>query len=176
MSNQLFSDESKERGYRMAAVVVRSAVVAQVRQDCTTWAAPRSRRFHARKESDHRRKEALSKLGLMGDDVSIVIVERAAKIREAELRESVLLGLASWAAENGISRWTIELDESTQKADNRVLSNFSRSAGSPEFEYLHLAGPDDAILWAADLAAWAWTKGGRYRDKIDHLVARHIVL
>lgn len=172
----MFSDESKERGYRMAAVVVRSAVVARVRQDCRTWAAPQSRRFHARKESDHRRKEALSKLSLMGDELSVVIVERVARVREAELRESVLLGLAKWASENGVSRWIIELDEPAQKADNRALSNFSKSTGAPEFEYLHLAGTDDPILWAADLATWAWTKGGRYRDKIEPLVLGHIVL
>lgn len=176
MSDQMFSDESKERGYRMAAVIVRSAVVAQVRRDCKTWAAPGSRRFHARKESDGRRKDVLNKLSVMGDDLSIVIVERFAGIREAELRESVLVGLAKWASENGVARWIIELDESTQKADNRVLSNFSRSTGSPGFEYVHLAGADDPILWAADLAAWAWTKGGHYRGKIEPLVTRRIVL
>ena len=176
MSNQMFSDESKERGYRMAAVVVRSEVVAQVRQDCKTWAAPGSRRFHARKEHDQRCKDALRKLSLMGDDVSIVVVERFASVREAQLRESVLLGLASWAAESDVSRWIIELDEPARKADNRALSDFSKSTGSPEFEYLHLAGAADPVLWAADLAAWAWTKGGRYRDVIKPLVARHIVL
>jgi len=176
VSSQMFSDESKERGYRMAAVVVRSAVVAQVRRDCGSWAAPGSRRFHARKESDARRKEALSKLSLMGDDLSIVIVERRARMREAELRELVLVGLAQWAAENGVSRWIIELDESARKADNRALSNFSKSTVSSDFEYLHMAGPDEPILWVADLAAWAWTKGGHYRSKIEPLVTRRVVL
>ncbi len=112
----------------------------------------------------------------MGGDLSVVIVERVAGVREAELRESVLTGLAQWAAENGVSRWIIELDESVQKADNRALSRFSRSTGLPDFEYAHLAGTDDPVLWAADLAAWAWTRGGRYRDKVEPLVARHIML
>ncbi|MCB2411528.1 hypothetical protein LGT39_01525 [Demequina sp. TTPB684] len=112
----------------------------------------------------------------MGEDLRIVIVERRARVREAELRESVLVALAQWASENGVSRWIIELDESAQKADNRALSNFSRSTNSPDFEYLHLAGPDEPILWVADLAAWAWTKGGHYRDKVGPLVTRRIVL
>jgi hypothetical protein len=172
----MFSDESKEHGYRMAAVVVRSAVVAQVRRDCKTWAAPGSRRFHARKESHHRRKDALTKLSLMSDDLSIVIVERLDRIREADLRESVLLSLATWASQNGVSRWVIELDDPARKADNRILSSFRKSTGSSEFEYVHLAGTDDPILWAADLAAWAWTKGGRYRDKVEPLVRAHVVL
>ncbi len=176
MSIQMFSDESKERGYRMAAVVVRSAAVARVRQDCRTWAAPGSRRFHARKESDHRRREVLSRLAGMADDISVVIVERVATVREAELRESVLLGLAVWAAQNDVSRWIIERDESVLRADHRTLSGFSKSAASADFEYTHLAGADDPVLWAADLAAWAWTKGGAYRAKVEPLVVRRIAL
>ena len=172
----MFSDESKERGYRMAAVVVRSANVAQVRRDCKTWAARGSRRFHARKESDRLRKEALGALGLMGDVLSIVIVENNLAVEELVRRETVLCALAGWACENGVARWVIERDLSVEKFDRRVLSEFRRSTTLPEFEYLHLAGTEDPILWAADLAAWAWTKGGQYAAKVKPLISEHIRL
>lgn len=160
----------------MAAILVEPADVARVRRECSHWAAPGARRFHARKESSRRRTSALSRLAKMSDVLSLVIVEDTSAKSAVIAREAILLALAQEATRLRVSRWVIELDESTLEADRRALAGFTRRTRQAKFEYTHAVGSADPLLWPADLATWAWTRGGQSRASIESLVIGHIRL
>ena len=170
----MFSDESKARGYITAAVVVPAGSVARVRATCREWAMPGSRRFHAQKESIGRRRLALASLVTMERDVRIVLVESAQGQLQLEARGAHLGALAQWASGEGVSRWVIERDETVQPEDRRTLSSVETGRGAARFEYVHLPAAQDPLLWAADLPAWAWARGGEFRAGIEPLVVSRI--
>ncbi len=167
----MFSDESKARGYITAAVVVPAGSVARVRATCREWAMPGSRRFHAQKESTGRRRLALASLVAMERDVRIVLVESAPGRLQVEARGAHLGALARWASSEGVSRWVIERDQTVQPEDRRTLTEAQTGRPASGFEYVHLPAAQDPLLWAADLAAWAWARGGEFRATIEPLVA-----
>jgi len=160
----------------MAAILVEPADVARVRRECSHWAAPGARRFHARKESSRRRASALSRLAKMSDVLSLVIVEDTSAKPEVRAREEVLLALAQEATRLRVSRWVIEREDTSLDADRRALANFTRRTTQAIFEYTHAVGSADPLLWPADLAAWAWTRGGQSRASIESLAITHIHL
>lgn len=170
----MFSDESKARGYITGAVVVPAGSVARVRATCREWAMPGSRRFHAQKESTARRRLALASLISMERDVRIVLVESAQGQLEREARQSHLAALATWASDAGVSRWVIERDQTVEVEDRRTLSSAHSGVVTSSLEYVHLRAAHDAVLWAADLAAWGWKRGGEYRAGIEPLVVTRI--
>lgn len=170
----MFSDESKARGYITAAVIVPAGSVARVRATCREWAMPGSRRFHAQKESTVRRRAALASLVSSVGAVQVVIVESDRGQRDLSARGAHVLALADWAGRAGVSRWVIERDESVLGADRHLLTAARSADGAHAFEYVHLPAAQDPVLWAADLAAWAWARGGEYRAGIERLVAAHI--
>lgn len=176
MSIQMFSDESKARGYITAAVVVPTGSVARFRSTCREWAMPGSRRFHAQKESTGRRRMAMASLVSMCDVVQVVMVESGAPKFEAEAREQHLIALARWAAEEDVTRWVIERDRTVEHNDRRALAAARAGSAAIGLEYVHLPAVQDPILWAADLAAWSWSRGGEFRAAIRPLVVVRIRL
>lgn|GEM_PF-7085065 len=93
MSNEMFRNESKEWGHRIVAVVAGQPWSHRIAATARRGPRRDPRSLHARKESPRRRKEALSRLSVIGDSV-----------RKAEPREAVLFGLAQWAANKDVSR------------------------------------------------------------------------
>lgn len=174
MALHMFSDESKARGYITAAVVVPAGSVARVRATCREWAMPGSRRFHSQKESTGRRRAALASLVAMERDVRIVLVESAQGRLQLEARGAHLGALARWASGAGVSRWVIERDQTVQAEDRRALGSADTRSGATSFEYVHLPAALDPVLWAADLAAWSWARGGEFRAGIEPLVVSRI--
>lgn len=172
----MFSDESKARGYITAAVVVPAGSVARVRSTCREWAMPRSRRFHAQKESAGRRRVALASLVSMRDVVRVVMVESGAPRFQLEAREQHLNALAGWADKAGVSRWVIERDRTVEDKDRRLLSAARAGSAALDLEYVHVPAVQDPVLWAADLAVWSWARGGEYRAAVSRLVVAQIRL
>ncbi len=152
----MFSDESKAHGYITAAVVVPAGSVTRVRATCRDWAMPGSRRFHAQKESTPRRRAALASLVANAGTVRVVIIESDRGQHDHTARGAQLLALARWAGGAGVSRWVIERDESVLTVDRRVLASARSVPGFGALEYLHLPAAQEPLLWAADLASWAW--------------------
>jgi hypothetical protein len=68
----------------------------------------------------------------------------------------------------------IERDETVQVKDRRTLGEARAECGNEGFEYVHLPAVQDSVLWAADLAAWGWARGGEYRAGIEPLVVTRI--
>ena len=73
-----------------------------------------------------------------------------------------------------VSRWVIERDDSTAKFDSQVLSALAREWGGLPFEYTLIGGGEDPLLWPADLASWAFTKGERHASTIQHMVRENL--
>ena len=170
MTLHMFSDESKARGDITGAVVVPAGTVARVRATCREWAMPGSRRFHAQKESTARRRLALASLVSAAGTVQVVIVESDRGQHDLSARGAHVLALADWAGEAGVSRWVIERDESVLGADRQLLSAARVADAAGSFEYVHLPAAQDPVLWAADLVAWSWARGGEFRAAIDLLL------
>lgn len=172
----MFSDESKARGYITAAVVVPAGSVARVRLTCREWAMPGSRRFHAQKESSARRRNAMASLLSMKDVIQVIVVASHAPQFQAEARARHLTALAGWAAEVDVTRWVIERDATMEEADRRALRAASARMAGLNVEYGHVPAAQDPTLWAADLAAWSWSRGGEFRDAIARLVTARLDL
>ena len=172
----MFSDESKAHGYITAAVVVPAGSVTRVRAVCRDWAMPGSHRFHAQKESTTRRRAALARLIAHSGDVRLIIVESEHGQHDHTARGAHLRALARWAGAARVSRWVIERDDAVLAVDRRALAAARSIPGFGSLEYLHLPAAQEPLLWAADLAAWGWARGGEFRTGIEPLVVARIRL
>jgi hypothetical protein len=82
-------------------------------------------------------------------------------------REACLRKLVAVLAAEGGNRLVIEQDDSLLERDRSVLYDDVRRAGVADLlTYEHVPARSEPLLWLADTAAWCWTHGPAWRDRI----------
>ena len=82
-------------------------------------------------------------------------------------REACLRKLVAVLAAEGGHRLVIEQDDSLLERDRSVLYDDVRRAGVADLlTYEHVPARSEPLLWLADTAAWCWTHGPAWRDRI----------
>lgn len=67
---------------------------------------------------------------------------------------------------------TIEQDDGLVRHDNRWLIEATRATGQRDaLRYEHQRASVEPLLAIRDVAAWAWTKGGEWRRRVEPIIA-----
>jgi hypothetical protein len=164
MGCHVFVDETKARGFTLVAVRVDNRDVARLRKAMRSLLLPGQERIHFRKESDSRRRLVLSELaGHLLQPIAITATARDQRLaRESSLR----LFLDSLTGDDP-THLVVELDESVERSDARMLETATRKSGAPTNLSFELLPPrHDPGLWVADAIAWADQRGGDWSRRI----------
>lgn len=165
----VFVDETKNRGYLIAAAAVLLPDVAGVRRTVTELCKPGQRRIHFTKEKDARRRQIIT--ALAATDVRVEIYDASAchdRLARARCLEAITEDLAG----RGRVRLVLERDDSVLAHDKRVLFDHVRKTGARELEYLFLRAHEECLLSIPDAVAWCWAKGGNWRTAVRPMVDR----
>ncbi|MGQ0631222.1 MAG: hypothetical protein ACT4P1_09265 [Sporichthyaceae bacterium] len=169
MSAHAFVDESKHRGLVLVAAVVAPRDLAAVRATMRGLCMKGQSRVHFTKERTSRRGEIIS--AICGSAVVLDIYDASAIADEKLARRACLQRLAAELGRIDGQRLVLEQDDSLVAFDQGVLYSAVRQEGLVDLlSYEHLPARSEPLLWVADAAAWCWTHGGRWKDRIRPLV------
>jgi hypothetical protein len=163
-----FVDESKRRGYLVAAVVTAPSDLAAVRRALRGLLLPGQSTVHFRDEDDRRRRRVLSTISGLPITARLFVSPSSDAVIA---RQRCLTHMVSELLDCGVDRLVLEQSDGDLAADRRTLF---RSLRTPEsngrsLSYVHLRAASEPILWAADAVAWARPKGGDCRRRLAPL-------
>ena len=169
MARQMFVDENKSTGLLLVGVCYAPGDVAVGRARLRELLLPGQERLHFSHERDGRRRRILH---VATQEVSrVVVVQAETSLSPSRQRQLALSELANQAVRAGVSRMWIEQDDSVLTFDRKVMFEHSRMSGAPDsFSYGWLRPRQEPLLWAADGIAWAWARGGVWRDMVAERV------
>jgi hypothetical protein len=166
----VFVDETKERGYLVAAAVVQVADLAAARRAVRALILPRQRRIHFKGESEPRRRKIVEVIVDLG--VTAVLYDASGHCDNKRARDACLDRLVLDLQEINATRLILEHDTSTQKPDETLLRNRIRSLDPPvELRFDHLRAHQECLLSLPDAVAWCWARGGQWRTKVEGIVS-----
>ncbi|MCF6745210.1 hypothetical protein E9529_13190 [Blastococcus sp. KM273128] len=162
----VFVDESKRRGYLLAAVAVPVGDLHAVRKVLRDLVLPGQRRLHMKDESDPRRRAIAS--AIVGCGVRAIVYDAARRHRtDRDRREACLRLLVDDAAARGDHALVLEQDDTLVASDRRILYHAARYAGCAEtLRYDHRRAGAELLLALPDAVAWCWARGGDWRRRI----------
>jgi hypothetical protein len=169
VSGHVFVDETKDRGYFVAAAALLPSDLVGARQIIRGLILPRQRRIHFFKENDPRRNKILAAIAALG--VQAVIYDGSAAANEKDARRACLAELVADLAKTSARRLVIERDDSVIEFDKRLLYQHVRAAGvADDFRYDHMRAHEECLLAIPDAIAWCWARGGQWRLKVKSIV------
>lgn len=167
--SMLFVDESKTKGYTMAAALVTPDDVTVLRRNVRSLVLPGQRRIHFTKEQPERKRLILSRLISFGAQAHVFQCLTKSQIVG---RDACLSGIVAHAAQHSHTKIVIERDESIEKADRQILfREVKRHRLEGTLSYSLEVPHQEPLLWVADAIAWSYTKGGEWRKRADPLIA-----
>jgi len=169
--DHVFVDESKARGYILAATAVSQIAIRQAEKALRGLLKPGQRRLHFTRESDSRRRLIVSRMVELEVAVSVWVAKNRA---DKEARPLLLEALAAEAARALASRITIESDASLDSADRRIIAGVVRREGV-SLTYRHAAPHEEPVLWVSDAIAWCYSRGGDWTRRVGPLVEDRVI-
>lgn len=164
---RVFVDESKSRGYYLAAAATAVGDVAPIEAELRRLRAGGRSAIHFNDEGN--RRDALIREFINMDVQIRIYVMRGA--RDTVARPILLRALVDDLVESQASRLTLERDESVEQADRRIIfDQLSVRNARRELAYEHRQRREQPMLWLADAAAWCFQAGGRWPDKIQPII------
>ena len=169
MSAHIFVDETKERGYLIAAGVLLPRDLGPARTALRGLLLPGQRSIHFTKESPSRRRSVLA--GMVKLEASVTIYDASAISSQKEARIACLESLVADAATMGAHRLVLEQDDSLVKSDKELLYQQVRKTGCAEtLHYEHRRPSAESLLWIPDAVAWGWVKGGDWKRRVQPMI------
>jgi hypothetical protein len=173
MTARIFVDETKAKGYVIAAATLLTGDLAAPRKRVQALILPRQRSLHMKDESDSRRRQIVDTILDMADTsgLTTVIYDAGREGTELERRALCLETLVEDAARHATARIVLDLDESLQVWDRQRLIEYRRTAGlGDRLTYAHQARTDELLLSIPDAIAWSWARGGEWRARVKAIV------
>jgi len=165
----IFGDESKARGFVLAAAIVQPCDLGRLRSEVGALRLPRQRRLHFANESDGRRKAIIKHFGAAG--ISAVIYDGSRYQDGKAARDAVIGQLADDAAAMAAACLILELDDSVAANDRAIIRERLLKAGRHNsLRYEHRRAHEECLLAIPDAVAWCWVKGGHWRRFADAIV------
>ena len=175
MSAHVFVDESKSRGFLLAASVVPAPDLASLRRAVDALRLPGQRRIHFTSERDDRRRLILA--ALLDAGPAVVIYQAPQECPITRARDLTMARLADDAIRLGAARIVVERDDQAVHSDRRIIRERAELAGRHDsLRYVHLRAHEECLLAVPDAVAWCWAKGGDWRRRVAPLVARAVQL
>jgi hypothetical protein len=165
----VFVDETKERGYLIAAAIIQPGNLAPSRRAIRSLILPRQRRIHFKGESEARRRKIVDTLIDLG--VTAQLYDASAWAKKKQARDACLVRLVGDLKEMNAARLVLEFDNSTRAPDQALLNTHVRAVGlAGVLRYEHLRAHEECLLAAPDAIAWCWARGGHWRARIREIV------
>ncbi len=161
MPIHVFVDESKSRGFLMAAARCPSGDVAVNRKVLRGLLLPGQERLHFRHETDARRRQIISAIERLHLLVDIYRTEQETPSSRERCLAAIVRDTLGEA-----ERLVVERDESTLPRDRTTLHAACQRNGFYDLRWDLLAPKLDPLLWVPDAVAWAWVKGGHWRRSV----------
>lgn len=173
MTAHIFVDETKAKGYVIAAATLLEGDLAGPRRGVQALVLPRQRSIHMKDESDARRRQIIDTIVALTDTsgLTTVIYDAGREGTELERRAVCLATLVKDAALHAQARIVLDLDESLQVWDRQRLIEYRRAAGLRDrLTYAHQARTAELLLAIPDAIAWSWARGGEWRTRVKPVV------
>ncbi|WP_309133332.1 hypothetical protein [Cellulomonas sp.] len=161
MKMQVYVDETKAKGYVIAAAVIPMADLDHLRKAMRGLLPRGQRRIHMVSESEPLRRKILAVLGDEGAQVDLYAAGRT-RVTDIDRRRACLEQLVRDLAATCILL-TLESDETQDRRDRRDLAAITHRAGCPELRYGHQTPYVEPLLWIPDAVGWAYARGGEWR-------------
>jgi hypothetical protein len=175
MTAHVFADESKARGYLLAAAVVKPENLGQARRQVGALRLPRQRRIHFAKEQDSRRRSIISAFSVV--PAKVTLYDASKHTSEQSARRACLEQLVDDLTKIGARLLVLEQDDSLIESDRRLLYSRVRAAGCEEtLRYEHKRAGEECLLAIPDAIAWCWARGGDWRRRAEPLVVEVVTL
>lgn len=174
---EIFVDESRRRDYLLCAAVVATGDIAAARKIMRDLKPNNRDRLHMKDESRNRdrlirefvRRRPIAEAHLFIGELS------GTRLTERTVRTRCLQDLARHAAQTGATRILVE-SCSQDAQDHAALTGALAEMGALGQVRADIDRPTaHELLWAADLVAWAYGAGGRFRSLVDPLITVHTV-
>jgi len=170
VSGHVFVDETKHRGYLLAASVVPPGGLDPLRKLIRGLILPGQRRLHMKDENDQRKRSITA--AITSSDVRATIYTAERRYRtERDSRAACLQALVADIATRGDTILVLEQDDSLIPWDRRHLYDLARQSGCAEtLRYQHQRASAEILLAIPDALAWCWAKGGDWRRRVEPIV------
>ena len=164
----VFVDESKTKGYFIAAAAVAPESAARVDKDLRKLTRRGQSRIHFKAESESSRRELLARMAEMDVRVQLYIVRG---YPDKVARHMCLEALVSDLAESGASRLLLERDDSLVAADRKIIrAMLVEKDYLDNLTYQHVAPAEHSVLWVSDAVAWCHQAGGQWVTRVEPIV------
>lgn len=167
MTKWVYIDETKRSGYVVAAVSVTDPSAA--RKVIRSLILPGQHRVHMVRERPARKRQIVDAICSM--TVTATIYD-AGRHHQSELAARAACLQALLTDLKGHETYlTIEQDDGLVRYDNQWLIEATRLTGQRDtLRYEHQRAGVEPLLAIPDIAAWCWTKGGEWRQRVDPVV------
>lgn len=170
VSVHVFVDETKARGYLVAAAAFVPGDLAAARKRVNALRMPGQRRIHFVTESDPRRRAILATLRELG--ARVTLYDAREWPRPAAARDACLRCLVDDCAAMSARFLVIERDDSVVAADRRIIaSQIGRHGLKDSLQFQHQRASAEPLLAVPDAIAWCWARGGEWRRRAAEMVA-----
>lgn len=174
MTLHVFADESKKRGFILAAAIIGQGELSGLRSTVAGLRLPGQRRLHFAKERDGRRSAIIRTFARASLQVRIY---DAAGFRTDKLgRDAAIARLADDAVSMGATRLVLELDDSVLQSDRRIIGERLIKHNCRDLRYEHQRAYEEGLLAIPDAVAWCWAKGGNWRKAAEGIVTEVVTL
>jgi hypothetical protein len=167
-------DESKEGGFRLAAVAVEPGELAELRSLVQGFRMRGQRRLHFTGERDGRRKQIIK--ALLAVPIQAVIYDAPAHPTVRSARAAVIGQLAEDVAAVGAERLVLETDDSTVGSDKHIIRERLAKASCDSLRYEHQRAYEECLLSVPDAVIWCWAKGGHWRAAITPAIEQVVIV
>lgn len=174
MALHVFADESKKRGFILAAAIIDQGELNRLRSIVGDLRLPGQRRLHFAKESDGRRSLIIRAFAEASVQVTIY---DATNFRTDKLgRDAAIARLTDDAVSMGAGRLVLEMDDSVLQSDRLIISERLAKNECHDLRFEHQRAYEEYLLAIPDAVAWCWVKGGHWRRTVKPLVTEMIIL
>lgn len=169
MTRHVYVDETKARGYVLAAVTVTDP--AGTRKTVRGLVRSGNRRLHMVDERPARRPEIVAELVTVGIEVTIYDAVRRYRT-DREARAACLAAMVTnLAAAGDDTHVVLEEDRTLLGFDQQRLIEAIRANGlRGRLRYDHVSAYAEPLLALPDVAAWCWVRSGVWRRSIESVV------
>lgn len=171
MTVHAFVDESRRSSlYIVAAAIAQPANLRHLRRDLRALLLPGQRELHFNDQKDPRRRalaDAMARLPL-----EVWIYHRTVSRYAEPSRQECIDRISSDLLARGAHRLVLDTRGQLDANDEvTIRTAVIRHPHRTRFVYEHVDSTSEALLWAADAAAWCYGAGGHWRKRIDQIVA-----
>jgi hypothetical protein len=176
-SIQVFCDETKSRGFTLAAAQVPCGAVTKLRSVVNQLLLPKQVRLHFTGETPQRRKLIVNAFVDAGS-IGTVIYDCTRFGRDDNRGRGAAVGaMAARVARIPVARIVLETDDSTVDHDRKLIRAKLKAAGVEDVVGCdHLRSHEEPLLAIPDAVAWCYARGGEWRKLAEPLITDIVLL